>query len=150
MGCGATGGLPQPLPQVEGHGVHVGLVLTIAQAAAAGVTGIMVADQVGDEAFDGGARLDIDLEVVRQRLSAGLGEVRTEVTDEDLAHVFGLHGIPAALVRAGATCALLGGEAEGAAQATLRTVGGGAATVAGTGERGLIRAKPKFRTLKSE
>ena len=138
------------MPQVEGHGVHVGLVLTIAQAAAAGVTGIMVADQVGDEAFDGGARLDIDLEVVRQRLSAGLGEVRTEVTDEDLAHVFGLHGIPAALVREGAAGALLGRESEGAAQATLRTVGGGAATVAGTGERGLIRAKPEFRTLTNE
>ena len=63
-GCrvGCMAGEPaEPLAQIEGHGIHVGLVVAVGQAAAASAAGVVIADEVGDDALDGGAPLQYRL-----------------------------------------------------------------------------------------
>lgn len=124
------------MADVEGGGVHFDLVVTPGTAATAGVTGAMITDEIGDDAFDGGALAEILPEVGGEGVGAGGGKNGAMIADEDLAHVVRGEAVAAAVWGERAASALFGGEAEAATFTAVGAIGGrGDLTVwAGEGE----------------
>ena len=52
---GLTVEFAHPLAKVEGHGVHLGLIVAGVETAASSLTAAVIADEIGNVALNGGA-----------------------------------------------------------------------------------------------
>ena len=53
-----------PLSDIEGHSVHLGLEVRVDAPTTAGIASAVIADEIGDDALDGGTELEILLALV--------------------------------------------------------------------------------------
>ena len=148
--CRSSGGLgsrafeqAQPLADVEGGGVHFGLKIAERETPASGVSSVMEADQVGNDAFDASTLFEVLLEFGGLGIGAGIVQSRTVVTDEDATELVGGQFVAPAGLSQRTVVALVGGKAEETPIAGVGAIGKGTDLTVGAGERVTVGGQGK-------